>query len=76
MVNNLSNFNNCNVLFADINNKLVQIEKKNSSLLSAEFELQMIDLPTNAKETYTLNKEPKSIKVFGNIIAINFGTEV
>lgn len=75
-VSEITNFNNCNVLFADINNKLVQIEKKNSSLLSAEFELQMIDLPTNAKETYTLNKEPKSIKVFGNIIAINFGTEV
>ena len=74
-VSEITNFKNANILFVDINDKLIQVEKRSTGLLSSEFELQVIDIPYQNKTLYTLDKEPKSIEVFGNIIAINFGTE-
>lgn len=71
----INNFEASNILFADVNNKLIQIEKKNTGLLSNEFELQFIDVSTLDKKIYTLDKEPKSLKVFGNVVAVNFGTQ-
>ena len=70
------NFEASNILFADINNKIIQVEKKNSGAFSSSFELQMIDSVTLDKKTYTLEKEPKSMEVYGNVIAINYGSEV
>lgn len=71
----ISNFDTSNILYADINNNLIQIEKKNSGFLSYEFELQIINPSSLSKKIYTLDKEPKSIYVSDNIIAINSGTE-
>ncbi len=75
-VSEITNFNNSNILFADINNKLIQIKKLNAGLVSANYELLVLDIPYLTQTSYDLKKEPKSIEVFGNIIAINFGTEV
>ena len=72
----ISNFNTSNILFADTNNKIIQIEKKKTGAFSSEFELQIIDPSTLDKKTYTLEKEPKSMEVYGNVIAINYGSEV
>lgn len=72
----VTNFENVNILFADINNKLVQIEKRSNGIISSEFELQILDIPSLERKVYTLDREPKSIEVFGNVVAINFGTEV
>lgn len=74
--NEVTNFENTDILFADINNKLVQVEKRTAGMLSSEFELQILDIPSLEKIVYTLDREPKSIEVFGNVIAINFGTEI
>lgn len=75
-VSEITNFKNSNILFADINNKLIQVEKRNSGLLSSSFELQIIDITTLNKKVYSIDREPKSVHVHGNIIAINFGTEI
>lgn len=75
-VSEVTNFKNSNILFADINNKLIQIEKRNTGLFSFDFELQIIDILTLNKKVYSLDREPKSVEVYGNIIAINFGTEI
>jgi len=75
-ITEITNFNNSNILFADINNKLIQVEKRNNGMLASEFELQIIDIPTLEKKTYTLDREPKSVHVFENVIGINFGTEI
>lgn len=75
-VSEVVNFKVANILFADINNKLIQIEKISTGLLSSKFELQILDIPSLEKKVYILDKEPKSIEVFGNIIAVNFGTEI
>lgn len=72
----VTNFENTKILFADINNKLVQIEKRSTGLISSEFEIQILDIPSLEKKVFSLDKEPKSLEVFGNIIAVNFGTEV
>ena len=75
-VSEISNFQTTNILFADMNEKLIQIEKRSTGLLSYDFELQIINIPDLNKVTYSLDKEPKSVEVYGNIIAINFGTEI
>ena len=75
-VTTITDFKKSNIIFADTNDKLIQIEKRSTGLLSSEFELQIIDIPYQTRIAYLLNKEPKSIDAFGNIIAINFGTEV
>lgn len=72
----ITNFENSDILFADINTKLIQIEKISNNIFSSEFELQIINPNNLHKNTYTLNKEPKSINTFGNITAINFGTDI
>lgn len=72
----LTNFDNVNILFADINNKLIQIEKTTNNLLNSNFDLQIIDITTSEKNLYPIDREPKSVHVFGNIVAINFGTEI
>ncbi len=72
----ITNFKDNNILFADINNKLVQIEKHTTGILSSEFEVQIIDTNNLERKTYSLKREPKSIKIFGNVIAINLGTEL
>lgn len=75
-VTEVSNLKDSNILFADINNKIIQVQKRSNGMLSSEFELQFIDISNFEKKTYSLNKEPKSIEAFGNVVAINFGTEV
>lgn len=75
-VTEVSNLKDSNILFADINNKIIQVQKRSTGMLSSEFELQFIDISSLEKKTYSLNKEPKSIQAFGNVVAVNFGTEV
>ena len=45
-------------------------------MLDSSFELQIVDISTSDKKVYPLDREPKSVHVFGNIVAINFGTEI
>lgn len=78
--NNLKEVNNMssnNILFADLNNRIIQIEKKSEGMFSSSYELQIINTDIEPFETkyYTLDKEPKSIKVFKNVIAVNLGRE-
>lgn len=74
-VTEISNFNNSNIIFADLNDRIIQIEKKTDSLFNTTYELQIINAETSETQYYTLEKEPTSVTVFDNIIAINFGRE-
>lgn len=73
----ISNMDTTNIIFADINNRIIQIEKKSEGLFSSSYELQIIntDIEPFEKKYYSLDKEPKAIKVFKNVIAINLGKE-
>lgn len=75
-VSEFINFENSKILFADINNKIIQVEKQSTGILSSQFKLKILDVPnTDRIKTYVLEKEPKSVEVFGNMVAINCGTE-
>ena len=74
-IREVTNFSNSNIIFADLNNKIIQIEKKADSLFNTTYELQIIDTQTFETLYYYLEKEPTSVDVFDNIIAINFGRE-
>jgi len=75
-VNEVSNFNNTNVIFADINSKIIEIIKEGNGLSNSKFILQIITPNRDNISTYDIDEEPKSIKVYDNIIAINLGSEV
>jgi len=74
-ISEISNFNNTNVLFADINNKIVEVIKENG-LTHSTFKLQIMTPNKESVNTYTLEQEPKSIKVYEDVIAVNLGSEV
>lgn len=62
------------ILFADINNKIVKVIRKNDSVLNSKIELQIVNVDTGITVSYEI-EEPKSIYVFENNIAVNMGSE-
>ena len=54
---------------------IIQVEKKTDSLFNSTYELQIINSETSETQYYSLESEPTAIKVFDNVIAINFGRE-
>lgn len=75
-VNEISNFSNTNVIFTDINNKIIEIVKDGNSIAGATFNLQILTPNRENINIYNIKEEPKSIKVFDDVIAINLGVEV
>ena len=71
-ISEVSNFEKEKVIFADINKNIILVTSKKS----AEFELQIISSNKNISKQYAIDSEPKSIQVYGNIIAVNLGSEV
>ncbi len=74
-VKEITNFSNSNIIFADLNDMIIQVEKKTDSLFNSTYELQIINSETSETQYYSLEREPTAIKVFDNVIAINFGRE-
>ncbi len=74
--NEISNFNNTNVIFADINSKIIEVTKEKNGLANSTFKLQIITPNSENINTYNIDEEPKSIKVYDNVIAVNLGSEV
>ena len=64
----ISNFNTSNILFADTNNKIIQIEKKKTGAFSSEFELQIIDPSTLDKKNIYFRKRTK---IYGSLWQCN-----
>ena len=62
------------VIFADVNSKIIKVKKTKDSLINTRVELQMISVDNETKSFYEI-EEPKAIYVFQNIIAINLGSE-
>lgn len=67
-------FNEEEILFSDINNKIIKILKTNKEKLISKIELQILDIETEQFVPYEI-EEPKAVYVFENMIAINFGSE-
>ena len=69
--------NNTSFLDINLNNQIIKVEKESTGLFSNSYQMRIIN-PENKKENlYILNNGiPKEVKVYGNIILMNLGTEV
>lgn len=67
-----------NTLFADIEstNKVISIEKKNSSLLNIDYVLKIYNTASDKTLEYNLKEIPKALYVKDNTIVISYGTDV
>lgn len=68
-----------NTLFLDINlkNNIAKIEKESTGLFSYMYQMKIINPESKKENLYIINSGmPKNIKVYGNKILINLGTEV
>lgn len=65
-------------LFADVNleRNIVEVTKKSTGLFSAQGEVKIINTDTQTETVYMVENIPNSLKTYGDVIAINIGTEV
>jgi len=75
-VTEISKFNDSNVIFADINDRVIQVVKESNGIINTTFKLEIITPNGSNIKTYNIGEEPKSIQVYDNIVAINLGSEV
>ena len=73
-VKEIDDFENDNVMFADLNNKIVEIVKEKKNALIPTVNVKIIDNEAEDAKKYE-TEEPKQIYVYGDIIAINLGSE-
>lgn len=66
----ISNFENEEVLFADVNSKIVKVIQQNSKTY-----MQILSANTSSFKNYEID-EPKEIYVSDDIVALNLGSEV
>jgi hypothetical protein len=76
--NTLTSNDNKKVIFQSIelNNHAIEIQEKSSGLFTADSVVSIIDTNTKNSKEYTVNAITKEIYTYGNIIALNLGTEI
>lgn len=75
---NLTDQQNKKMIFQSIelNNHAIEIEEKSSGLFTADSVVNIIQTNHEGNKEYTVNAVVKEIYTYGNIIALNLGTEV
>ena len=63
----------CNI---GLKNSVAKLEKQQSSLLSYEYQLDILNVNTKSENMYIVEGMPKTIDTVNDIIIINFGSEV
>lgn len=76
--NVLMNRENKKMIFQSIEltNHAIQIEEKSSGLFTADSVVDIINTENKATKEYTVNAVTKEIYTYGNMIALNLGTEI
>lgn len=76
--NILTSNDNKKVIFQSIelNNHVIEIQEKSSGLFTADSVVSIIDTNHKNVKEYTVNAVTKEIYTYGNIIALNLGTEI
>lgn len=76
--NQIVDFNNENILFADVNllNKFIKIVQMDGNILNSQVEMKIINSNNKEVHTYKIDTTPKTIYVQDNKIALNLGTTV
>lgn len=60
----------------ELTNHAIEIEEKSSGLFTADSVVNIINTENKATKEYTVNSVTKEIYTYGNIIALNLGTEI
>ena len=70
--------NNKKIVFQSINlhNNACSIEEKSSGLFTADSQINIINIDNKQIKEYTAESVTKELYTYGNIIAVNLGTEV
>ena len=76
--NILTSNDNKKVIFQSIelNNHVIEIQERSSGLFTADSVVSIIDTNHKNVKEYTVNAVTKEIYTYGNIIALNLGTEI
>lgn len=76
--NTLMNNENIKMIFQSIEltNHAIEIEEKSSGLFTADSVVNIINTENKGTKEYTVNAVAKEIYTYGNIIALNLGTEI
>lgn len=76
----IDNYSDTNTLFMDINlnSNIVKVIKKSSNMFNGKAEMQIINIdnPNENKIIYEVDKIPKSVHTYKNMICLNTGTEI
>lgn len=70
--------NDKKVIFQSINltNNIVSVEEKSSGLFTADSVVSIVNVDSKNTKEYTVDAVAKEIYTYGNIIALNLGTEI
>lgn len=60
----------------ELNNHITSIEEKSSGLFTADSVVSIMNTENKSTKEYTVNSVAKEIYTYGNIIALNLGTEI
>lgn len=60
----------------ELSNHAVEIEEKSSGLFTADSVVNIINIENKGTKEYTVDSVAKEIYTYGNIIALNLGTEI
>ncbi len=60
----------------ELNNHIVEIEEKSSGLFTADSIVNIINIDNKTTKEYVVNAVTKEIYTYGNIMALNLGTEI
>lgn len=74
----MDNSQNKKMIFQSIEltNHATEIEEKSSGLFTADSVVNIVNIENQGTKEYTVNSVAKEIYTYGNIIALNLGTEV
>lgn len=60
----------------ELTNHFISIEESSSGLFTADSVVKIVNTENKNEKEYTINSSIKEISTYGNIIALNLGTEV
>ena len=76
--NSLMHNENKKVIFESIElaNNIITVEEKSSGLFTADSVVSIMNIDSKNTKEYTVNSVAKEIYTYGNVIALNLGTEI
>ena len=77
-VSNILTVENEKITFMSVNleNSIVYVQEEDSGIFTTKTDIKIVNIQNNRNYMYSLEEAVKSIDTYGNIIAVNVGTEM